>query len=359
MEIRSHRGSYAVHFERDRAATLARLQDRHTQSGRAHWIIDVRVVELHSAVLGPALSTSSVLKITASEENKDLRRIPDFIAALVERGIRRDDRIIAVGGGIVQDIACFISSCLFRGIEWAYMPTTLLAQADSCIGSKSSINCGGVKNLVGTFTPPSRIAICPEFLTTLDETDVRSGIGEMLKIHAIAGPAEFTTISKELDYLAPGNPRLAHFIRRSLEIKKTFAEQDEFDRGIRNILNYGHSFGHAIEAATDFAVPHGIAVTMGMDLANWTAMRLGRIAEAEYARMREPLFRNSGPQLSVRVPLDRFLGAISKDKKNTATHLALILPGAGMKIEKVLVANDVEFQKICRTWFDEARGTPQ
>ncbi|MBI2625739.1 3-dehydroquinate synthase [Candidatus Parcubacteria bacterium] len=358
MEIRSHRGSYVVHFESDRAATLARLQSRHTQSGRVHWVVDSRVAELHGEALAPALSGGSVLRITASEESKDLRRIPDFIGALVERGIRRDDRIVAIGGGIIQDIACFISSCLFRGVEWAYMPTTLLAQADSCIGSKSSINCGGVKNLVGTFTPPSRIAICPEFLTTLDESDVRSGIGEMLKVHAIAGPAEFAAISKELGHLAPGNPRLAHFIRRSLEIKKTFAESDEFDRGIRNLLNYGHSFGHAIEAATDFAVPHGIAVTMGMDLANWTAMRLGRIQEAEYARMREPLFRNSGPQLSARVPFDRFLDALSKDKKNTATQLALILPSTGMKIEKVLTTNDEAFREICRTWFDEARRAP-
>lgn len=359
MQIRSHRGPYAVHFERDRAAAFERVQTRQAQSGRAHWIVDARVAELHGEALGAALATGSVLKITASEENKDLRRIPDFIAALVERGIRRGDRIVAIGGGIIQDISCYIASCLFRGVEWAYVPTTLLAQADSCIGSKSSINCGGVKNLVGTFTPPSFIAICPEFLATLAESDVRSGIGEMLKIHAIAGPAEFAAISGELENLAPANPRLSHFIRRSLEIKKTFAETDEFDRGIRNILNYGHSFGHAIEAATDFAVPHGIAVTMGMDLANWTAMRMGRIQEADYARMRGPLFKNSGPQLSARVPFDRFLDALSKDKKNTATQLALILPGAGMKIEKVLLTNDETFRGICRAWFDDARRALQ
>jgi hypothetical protein len=139
--------------------------------------------------------------------------------------------------------------------------------ADSCVGSKSSINGGGAKNVLGTFTPPRRIILGAGVLRTLDEKDVRSGVGEMLKVHAIAGPAAFDAIAADYPRLFTDRSVMTAYLRRSLEIKKPIVEADEFDQGRRLVMNYGHSFGHALESATAFAVPHGIAVTIGMDMA--------------------------------------------------------------------------------------------
>src|SRR5581483_3202456 len=200
------------------------------------------------------------------------------------RKIRRNHVLVAIGGGIIQDITCFLAATMLRGLPWNFIPTTLLAQADSCIGSKSSINAGEAKNILGTFTPPARVDVSTRFLKTLDERDIRSGIGEMLKVHAIEGPQSFDQIAHDYENILSDDSVMLHYIRRSLDIKKRIIEIDEFDRGPRNVMNYGHSFGHAIESATDFAVPHGIAVTLGMDLANYTAVRTGRTGEAFFQR---------------------------------------------------------------------------
>ena len=135
----------------------------------------------------------------------------------------------------------FLSATLLRGINWNFIPTTLLAQADSCIGSKSSINCNGVKNILGTFTPPEKVAICPIFLSSLNKAEIHSGIGEILKVHAISGKEKFQKIKLKYDQLFKNNEELLKKIYESLLIKKKFIEIDEFDRGPRNIFNYGHS----------------------------------------------------------------------------------------------------------------------
>ena len=143
------------------------------------------------------MQDNSVLMIEAKEQNKTLESMPTYVTHLLEKQVRRDDILIAVGGGIIQDITCFLAGTLLRGIDWSFYPTTLLAQADSCIGSKSSINCGDAKNLIGTFTPPNRVIIGNDYLQTLDDRDVRSGVGEMLKVHGIAGASEFDEISSK------------------------------------------------------------------------------------------------------------------------------------------------------------------
>jgi 3-dehydroquinate synthase len=240
-------------------------------------------------------------------------------------------------------------------MDWAFLPTTLLAQADSCIGSKSSINAAGIKNLVGNFYPPRQISVAAKFLGTLDPRDVRSGVGEMLKVHIIDGPASYDRIAAAYDALFSDRTAMLSFIRNSLLIKKRIIELDEFDRGPRNVMNYGHSFGHAIEAATNFAVPHGIAVTMGMDMANHVALRMGRLPQADFARMHPALRKNYDGYEKVAVPLPQLFDALSRDKKNVGNDLTLILPDANSHIEKVRVAADGAFQDSCRDFLDNVR----
>ncbi len=345
LVVQSHRGPYTAHFVSD--ALSAFLEER---SDADIVIIDDHVADLYADELGSVLSTRSTLRIPALESNKSLERCPDYVDHLVAAGIRRGDRLVAIGGGIIQDIACFLASTLLRGLEWRFIPTTLLAQADSCIGSKSSINVLDAKNIVGTFTPPARVDIDVGFLETLTEVDVRSGIGEMLKVHAIAGPVEFDAIATDYARLTSEPEVLEQYVARSLGFKRVLIELDEFDQGPRNVMNYGHSFGHAIESATSYGIPHGIAITIGMDMANHVACDLGFTTAAHAARMHPTLAANYRDFERSDIPLDKLLGAIAKDKKNTATELRLIMPDANGNVTIVKHPADDAFRSACRTF---------
>lgn len=348
--IQSHRGPYEVRFVED---ALAPFRDRVPDN--FHFLVDNRVADLYRAEMEGVLSAASVLRIEATEPNKSLEAMPAYVHHLIARRVRRGHVLVAIGGGIIQDITCFLAATMLRGLPWHFIPTTLLAQADSCIGSKSSINAGDVKNILGTFTPPARIDVSTRFLETLDEKDVRSGVGEMLKVHAIDGPASFGEIARDYESMLRDDAVMMRYIRRSLEIKKGIIEVDEFDRGVRNVMNYGHSFGHAIESATDFAIPHGIAVTIGMDMANYTAMRTGRASEVPFQSMHPTLRANYRGYEEYSVPMDRFLNAIARDKKNLDAQLTLILPNGDGRVGIVQQPNDEAFRAICSDYLSRGR----
>ncbi len=344
--INSHRGQYRVKFSQNAFADL--VSDSNENK---HFLIDANIASLYGTSLAPILKNSSTLIIEATEAAKSLDRFTGYVENLVDKEVRRDHLIVAIGGGIIQDIAAFLASTFLRGIKWEFYPTTLLAQADSCIGSKSSINVGNIKNILGTYRPPESITIDPEILKTLSEFDMRSGIGEMLKVHAIKGVAYFDEICSDYENLLENKELLIKYIYQSLNIKKTIIELDEFDTGIRNVMNYGHSFGHAIEAATNFAVPHGIAVTIGMDIANYVAVQLGRVSQDHFDRMHLILMKNSNGYHSIKVPLDDFFSALGKDKKNIGSKLSLILPDANGVPQRTIIDNSKEFTNFCAKYF--------
>lgn len=351
LSIQSHKGAYSVSFDSSLLANAGMLLE-----GQPHFLIDANVAHLYADRLRPILGHKNTLVIEATEANKSIERIIPVIERLVENSVRRDHVLIAIGGGIIQDITCFIASTLLRGMPWIFVPTTLLAQADSCIGSKSSINLGKTKNILGTFNPPNQIHVCAGFLDTLEDKDIHSGIGEILKVHAIDSAAAFDRLAADYDTLLSDRNMLLAYVRKALLIKQRFIEVDEFDRGIRNIFNYGHSFGHAVEAATDFAVPHGVAVTLGMDMANRIAALRGLIPQQHYLRMHAVLSRNYASFARTPIPLDSMLPALLKDKKNTSSKLVLILPvGPEAEIQRVEVAPDAEFQAQCQLFLDEIK----
>ena len=352
MTIKSHKGAYEVHFDR---RAIDRLDDDVPPD--IHFIIDSAVAELYRDRLSNVLNQPSVLLVEATEHNKSLDRVPDYVEHLVEHGFRRNHRLLGIGGGIIQDITCFLAATMMRGVQWIFYPTTLLSQADSCVGSKSSINSGNAKNIVGTFTPPNEVHISTDFLATLDEKDVRSGVGEILKVHAIDGPESFDRLAGDYPRLFSDPAVMEHYINRALEIKRPYVERDEFDTGIRNIFNYGHSFGHAIEAATDFGIPHGIAVTMGMDMANFVTRELGIGSEASYGRMHPALRSNYAGFESFEVPLDPFLAAIMKDKKNVGRNeVTIIVPDRNESLHKVRRACDEDFRDACGAFLATGRA---
>ncbi len=343
ITIKSQSGPYEVAFAPDLLDDISPIT-----SGSQHFIVDANIARLYSGPLAGVLRLDTTILIDATEENKSIERVIPVIERLVKNRVRRDHLLIAVGGGIIQDITCFIASTLLRGLEWRFLPTTLLSQADSCIGSKSSINLGTTKNILGTFNPPKRIWICPAFLDTLEFKDIRSGIGEILKVHAIAGKTEFNQLKADFPRLTTDRRVLLRYIQASLLIKQRYIEIDEFDRSIRNIFNYGHSFGHAIESATHFEIPHGVAVTMGMDMANHIAAMRGLLPNEHRDRMHGVLRENYSEFADVPFQLDDLLSALMKDKKNTATQLMLIFPvGDKAEIQRIGVSPDDSFRDQC------------
>lgn len=351
LVIQSHRGPYRVRFGPPFCGLESGLREQE------HLIIDAKVAQLYSNLLGGALSGHSVLQIEATETNKSLEKLPGYIRYLLDRGIRRDHVLIAVGGGIIQDITAFIAATLLRGVSWRFYPTTLLAQADSCIGSKSSINVGPYKNQIGTFTPPNEIWISTEVLDTLDETEIRSGLGEMIKVHIISGLQDARVIAADYPKIARNKQVMAHYIRRALEIKKTKIEVDEFDRNERLVMNYGHSFGHALESATHYAIPHGIAVTIGMDMANYISFRLGLLRQEMFDEIGSLLVVNYAGFDGTPVPEARFFAALGRDKKNTDQALSLILLKGPGEVFRERLADDERFRGLCRDYFRKWHGT--
>jgi 3-dehydroquinate synthase len=347
ITIQSHKGEYIASFI---CGGMDQLNNNLIEN--AVYIIDKNIYQLYANRLNSVLLSQRIIVIEATEENKSLNKMPDYVDKLVLLNIRRGQPLVAIGGGIIQDITCFLATTLMRGLPWIFYPTTLLAQSDSCIGSKSSINSGEVKNILGTFTPPERVIIDVDFLQTLERREIFSGIGEMLKVHAINGPESFNLISISYERILEDQMVMEEFIHNSLSMKRKLIEIDEFDQGPRNVMNYGHSFGHAIESATSYAIPHGIAVTIGMDIANFVAAELGVSNISHFERMHNVLEKNCSTYRHVSISLEALLKAISQDKKNSATQLRLIFPDQDGFIGIGLYDNDSKLMNALNKYFE-------
>jgi len=325
LEVKSHIRNYSVLFTDAFRESLS----RDAQEKRCFFIIDRSVYSLYQEQLRDVVQHDRCFVVDATEEHKSLDYVKTVIKWLLGSDIKRNDRLIALGGGIIQDIAGFVSSILFRGIEWLFYPTTLLAQCDSCIGSKTSLNVDEFKNQLGTYYPPQHIVLDVNFLRTLPTADMKSGLGEIIKVHLLDGADSLKYICSQYDDYTEPNV-LKELIFRSLGIKKTIIERDEFDKDYRNILNYGHTFGHAIESVTDYRVSHGQAVTVGMDMENYVSFRLQMLPQGSLDVMRIPIMKNYPDFQLEEEHVGPLLAALSKDKKNVDENLTVILTkGAG------------------------------
>ena len=315
-------------------------------------IIDGKVKSLYNSKLDGILAETKHIVVEADETRKSYQGLIPIIENLIENGFRKNHRLIAVGGGITQDVTAFTASIMYRGVNWLFFPTTLLAQGDSCIGSKTSINFGKYKNQVGGFYPPNFIFIDPAFLDTLSPLDFKSGLGEMAHYFVVAGEEDFNRYKREYPEVFKDKKVLAGLIARSLEIKKSYIEIDEFDRSQRQVFNYGHSFGHAIESLTDYRVPHGIAVSYGMDMANFVSVKLGYISESVRLHIRELLEQIWEGTTIDDISIEKFKTALSKDKKNVGAELRLILNKGIGKIFKTGMKLDEQFSQWLQEYFE-------
>lgn len=305
-------------------------------------IIDKKVKNLYYQKLENILENNTYIEIDATEQQKSYSGIIPVIQTLITNGFKKNHRLIAIGGGITQDVTAFISSILYRGVSWLFFPTSLLAQGDSCIGSKTSINFGEFKNQIGGFYPPNKIFIDLSFIQTLSDKEIKSGMGEMLHYFIVSGKADFEFYKQRYKEALKNKLILSEIIIRSLEIKKGYIEIDEFDENARQVFNYGHSFGHAIESITNYEIPHGIAVSFGMDIANFISVKMGFIPVEVRNEIREITGQIWQGNSLAGIDVATFITALSKDKKNVGTKLGLILiKGFGKGFKDIIEADEV------------------
>lgn len=314
-------------------------------------VIDKVVWDLYKTELN--IDEDKIIFIDAQEDKKRPNEALEICEQFIIKGVKRKDTIVAIGGGITQDLVTFATSVLYRGIKWIWLPTTLLAQADSCIGGKSSLNYKSWKNIIGNFYPPSQIIVQDNFLDTLSDADIRSGIGEILKVHLLSGKESAQLIIDQMAEYKNNKEVLSNMIFNSLKLKNHILEIDPLDQGLRLKMNYGHSFGHALEAATNFGIPHGLAVTIGLDMANFIALKMDKLTKDEFEILHNTIIHNMSSSDYVKFEFDDFISALEKDKKNDTQNYNVIIPTRFGEVELTPIAMDEKSKKLFANYFEQ------
>lgn len=287
------------------------------------------VAPLYLQKLKDALPNKNLQQIILpdGEHTKSMPTFNQVLDALVASRLNRDAGIVALGGGVIGDMAGFAAACYQRGVDYYQIPTTLLSQVDSSVGGKTAVNHPGGKNLIGAFHQPRCVIADTQVLNTLPDRELRAGFAEVIKYGLIRDPDFFTWLENNVQLiLARDVQALTHAIKRCCEIKAEVVGIDERENGLRAILNFGHTFGHAIENAMGYGEwLHGEAVAAGMVLAADMSLRLGYLSNDEYQRI-ENLIKASGLPLSApHIGVDKARQLMSMDKKVHAGQLRLVL----------------------------------
>jgi len=349
LQIKSGQGDYSVDF----FATPAELVASLLRLERPVIVADRNVVRLYAEVLAPLLQSRPTLLVDATEDTKNPVGVVQAWEFFQKSDATKQTPVIVIGGGIIQDIAQFAAHNYYRGLRWSFVPTTLLAQADSCIGAKCGVNLGAFKNQLGVFHSPAQVLICQRFLETLSDTEIRSGYGEIVKLHLTRSrPELFADLSATIETQGWRNPQLARFIRQSLEVKKGVIEEDEYERGLRRILNYGHTFGHSLEAITHHGIPHGMAIAWGMDLVNFIAWRKSLITEQQFDAVHAFIRRNFSWRLPRLVGAEELIAGTRRDKKIIDGKINLILPSQIGELQIVPCAYDAELTEAVSVYLN-------
>lgn len=338
LNVKSKLGDYEVKFYN----TVNNIQK---EIGDSLVIIDSNVYDLYKKIF----KFDNIIIFNCIEQSKTLNGATLLFRELINRKVKSNGKIYVVGGGILQDVAGFVCSTYCRGIEYHLVPTTLLSQCDSCIGGKTSINFESVKNILGTFYPPSKIHICTQFINTLTDEDYLSGMGEIIKFNILKN----TLSNIKNDYV------IDDLILDGLSYKASIIEIDEFDKKERKFLNYGHTFGHAIESTSKYKVPHGTAVLIGILISNKVSNMLGLLSsnkESEIFNLILPYINHQ--QLKEDwFKFEDLLSIIKHDKKNTDTinmvlitdRQPLIVPIKSQTVLEQAVKNIYASIRLCNT----------
>jgi 3-dehydroquinate synthase len=291
------------------------------------------------ASLSAAGFQAHILEMRDGERHKKLATVETLAEQLTRLGADRTSVVVAFGGGVVGDVAGLLASLYMRGVDLVQIPTTVLAQVDASIGGKTGVNLRAGKNLVGTFHHPRLVLIDPAVLATLPDREFRAGLYEALKCGVIGKPELFGALEKaELNELRADAARLQWVIAESVKLKAEVVSSDERENGLRRVLNFGHTIGHALEAETEYRrFLHGEAVAWGMVAAASIAARVERIDRAAAGRITDAV-RRLGHLPKVEVPSRNLLRRLKSDKKTRNGVVHFVLPTG---IGKVEIVNDV------------------
>jgi len=328
--------SYRINIEKNVSRKIPEYL-KETGLGIKYAIITDTIVEnLFAKKLQNALKRngikSEIFTIKKGETSKTLKTIEEVAIKMIEKGIDRHDAVIALGGGVVGDIAGFVAAIYMRGIPYIQVPTTILAMVDSAVGGKTGVDLPVGKNLIGTITQPKAVFIDISYLKGLPDKQVKSGLAEIIKYGVIKSKKLFKYIEKNLDLiLKKDEEALTHIIKESVRIKTKIVEKDEKEGNLRMILNYGHTYGHALERLSGYKLLHGYAISIGMVIMNKIAVEKGLLKQKHADRIKA-LLNNAGlPITTMKVPTKKQLLG---DKKKQGDYISFVLP---TKIGKAVI----------------------
>ena len=329
---------------------VGELLTPHTKSNKVLIVSDADVKVLYMPIVQQSLETAGfdvcTVEVPTGEESKSLRQLSDILDALVAHHLDRGSTVIALGGGVMGDLAGFAAAVYMRGIPYVQIPTTILAQVDASVGGKTAINHPKGKNLIGAFHQPKLVLIDVGTLETLPQRDIRAGLIEVIKMGVIRDKPLFEMVEENLDaILNLDSTVLSEMIACACINKAEIVAKDEKESGLRMVLNYGHTFGHALEALTHYnRYRHGEAVAIGMNCAAQLAANLGMLSETDFQRQRTLLERANLP---IAFPSDiapeALCDAMYLDKKTLGGKLRLILP---TRIGEVIIRDDIDDKDV-------------
>ena len=323
-------------------------------------VSNTTVAPLYLDTLAASLQPRRVVEVILpdGESHKTLASVARILDVLVANRFARDCAVVALGGGVVGDMAGFAAACYQRGVSYVQVPTTLLSQVDSSVGGKTGVNHPGGKNLIGAFHQPLAVLADTRTLTTLPPRELRAGLAEVIKYGLICDAAFFAWLEAHLDELLDGDPvALAHVIHRSCQIKAEIVGRDEREQGDRALLNLGHTFGHAVEAATEYKQwLHGEAIGAGLLMAVAMSRECGLLSSGDVARVHKLIERAGLPTRIEAVSPESALEHMRIDKKVKGGRIRLILL---RKIGETFITADYPEAALDRTlqeYFGPARG---
>ena len=315
---------------------------------RVFVVTDAHVQALHGEALMQSLEREKIpahgFSMAPGEGSKDFSTLEKLVNNFIAAGIERNDIVVAFGGGVVGDLASFAASIVLRGVDFVQIPTSLLAQVDSSVGGKTGINLSAGKNLVGTFHQPKLVIIDPDVLDTLPARELRAGYAEIAKIALIKDAAFFAWLEKNSEAIFKNTPQRNQAIAASCRLKAQIVTNDEREANERMLLNFGHTFGHALETLNGYSdkLLHGEAVAIGACMAFRFSAELGLCKNEDVARV-EQHFKTAGLSVSARglpgITVEKLLNTMLKDKKVTGGQITLILSKG---IGEAFVSHNVE-----------------
>ncbi len=292
------------------------------------------VVDKNVAHCFPKFGLGDLIVIDTNEDLKSWRGLEKIFDEFAAKKVNTQTKLVVIGGGVLQDAVGFCASVYCRGIEYYLVPTTLLSQIDSCVGGKTSINYGSRKNILGTFYPPCEILICEEWLDGLSREDFCSGLGELFKFDLLRNRIQFSSINNILD----NKKTLSEDIYESLLYKVHFLEIDEFDKKERKFLNFGHTFGHALEITSKYKLSHGYAVIIGCMIALNISKTMFSYNENDYQISLELAKKILGNTVSVEkswFDYESLMECVMSDKKNTGCVNMVLIKNGQPIVQKI------------------------